>query len=83
MRGALQQVDGSFAIDELPAGGWRLEARGVGFLPLRTTLDFVDDSEVEVWMVMQPASYMPSPLDLMPEEEPLPPTGLGPRPIGE
>ena len=23
--------------------------------------------------------YMPSPLDLMPEEEPIPPEGLGPR----
>jgi len=71
--------DGSFVIDDIRPGNWRLEVRGIGFLPMRTSVDLIADSNLELWMVQQPASYLPSPLDLMPEEEPIPPEGLGPR----
>ncbi len=78
-RDVVTASDGTFALDDLPAGPWKLEARGVGFLPLRTALDLRDATDLRCFMVRQPSGYDPSPLDLMPEEEPIPPAGLGPQ----
>jgi len=69
-------ADGSFEIADLAPGPWRLEARGAGFLPLRTTLALDGDAELVVSLVRQPAGHEPSPLDLMPDEQPIPPAGL-------
>ena len=65
--------DGSFEVPELPTGPWRLETRIVGFLPVRVGMDFRQDTQLSVSMVAQPAGYDPSPLELMPLEEPIPP----------
>jgi hypothetical protein len=65
--------EGLFELTELPGGLWRVEVLGVGFLPLRTRLDLDADAELHVALVEQPVSYEPSPLDLMPPEQPLVP----------
>ena len=57
-------------------GGWRIEARGIGFLPIRIDVHFEDDVELKITMVQQPAEYDPSPLELMPREEPLAPADM-------
>ncbi len=70
---ARSRADGSFELAALPAGQWRLEARSVGYLPLGVALDFDEDTELELSMVARPAGYDPSPLELMPPEQPVPP----------
>lgn len=65
--------DGRFEFADLPAGGWRLDIQGVGFLPMRQPLNLGRDTEASVTMVRQPAGYEPSPLELMPPEQPVPP----------
>jgi len=69
-------MDGRFEAADLLSGDWRLEVRGVGFLPIRTALSFNEDATVHVAMVPQPAEYDPSPLELMPPEEPIAPADL-------
>lgn len=68
--------DGTFSIAELPAGAWRLEARAVGYLPIRAPLEVSSATDLHLSFVRQPAGYEPSPLDLMPEEEPIAPAGI-------
>jgi hypothetical protein len=65
--------DGTFRVDDLPAGSWRLQARVVGYLTIWTDLVLRDDTELTVSMVPQPPGYEPSPLELMPAEQPVPP----------
>jgi len=36
----------------------------------------VDDHELDINLVLQPAAYDPSPLELMPIEDPIPPVGM-------
>lgn len=67
--------DGAYSMDSVSAGPWKLEVQGVGFLPLRQRFDLARDTRLQVIMVPQPAGYTPSPLDLMPAEEVLPPPG--------
>jgi hypothetical protein len=67
---------GSFELQEFLPGEWRLEARGAGYLPIRIGLDLAQDAEVRVALVPQPAEYDPSPLELMPPEEPIAPPDL-------
>jgi hypothetical protein len=69
-------TDGRFELTGLKLGAWRLEVRGVGYLPIRTALNFREDAIVDVAMVPQPAEYDPSPLELMPPEEPIAPADL-------
>ena len=71
--------DGSFALEEVPAGEWLATVLGVGMLPIRTALRLDRDQRIEVRLVLQPASYSPSPLELMPPEEPIAPEGFGDR----
>jgi len=68
--------DGAFSFDGLPAGEWRLEVVGIGYLPLRQRLMFNADSAVAVQLVKQPQDYVPSPLELMPPEVPIIPEGF-------
>ena len=68
---ARSSSDGSFGPKQVPAGPWRLEASLVGFLPIWISVDLARDSELTVSMVPQPATYRPSPLELMPQEQPI------------
>jgi hypothetical protein len=67
---------GRFAFEDLTVGSWRLEVRGAGFLPLRATLPLRRDNRLNVRLVEQPVDYKPSPWELMPTEEPIPPAGM-------
>jgi hypothetical protein len=73
-------ADGTFVVPELLAGPWRLEVEGVGYLPIRIGLPLEQSAELHVVLVEQPADYRPSPLELMPPEEPSAPAGL-PEPL--
>lgn len=73
--------DGSFELVGLSSGAWRLEVRAVGFLPIRTDLELLADTSLRISLVRQPADYAPTPLDLMPPEQPLPPRGLDAPPV--
>jgi len=64
---------GAFELPPLSGGQWRLEARVVGFLPIWAELPLSEDTELSVSLVPQPAGYDPSPLELMPAEELIPP----------
>ena len=75
-RMATSSADGTFEIDDLPAGEWMVTVIGVGMLPIRTTLYLEHDQRLAIKLTLQPASYVPSPLELMPPEEPIPPSGL-------
>jgi len=68
--------DGTFRLSGLPAGLWRLEASGVGFLPLRIRIGLENDTRFNFSLVRQPASYKPLPLELMPAEQPIAPEGF-------
>jgi len=74
--------DGTFALADVPGGTWQLTIQGVGTLPIRTQVTLVSDTAIHATLVRQPASYEPSPFDLMPAEQPIPPTGLGPSTTG-
>lgn len=64
-------ADGIFGPSRVPVGPWRLQASLVGFLPIWISVDLDTDSELTVSMVPQPVTYSPSPLELMPEEQPI------------
>lgn len=66
--------DGRFVVEGVPPGTWRLEILGNGMLPLRTVLRIAADTTVRAVLVVQPANYTPLPEDLMPPEEPIPPS---------
>ena len=68
--------NGTFEVHDLQAGRWRIKATSAGFLPLRALLDLSRETEVQLTMVRRPASYLPSPFDLMPEEQAIPPEGM-------
>ena len=74
--------DGKFDVAQVPSGTWQLTILGVGTLPIRTSVTLAKDTELEAMLVRQPASYLPSPIDLMPPEQPIPPTALGPLRLG-
>jgi len=65
--------DGSFELPAVPAGRWRLDTRVVGYLPIWVTAQLDEDVRVTLSLVPQPAAYEPSPLELMPREQPIPP----------
>lgn len=72
---AISDADGTFSLEAPRGGRWRLEARGVGYLPLDTTVDVRGELSLELLLVIQPPRYRPSPRELMPQEQPLPPAG--------
>lgn len=77
-RRAVTGADGAFRFEGLAPGAWRLETRAVGFLPIRREIDFRTDTRMQIQLVPQPADYEPTPLELMPEERPIPPESLDP-----
>ena len=68
---ARSSSDGTFGPKLVPAGPWRLQASLVGFLPIWISVDIERDSQLTVAMVPQPVAHTPSPLELMPEEQPI------------
>jgi hypothetical protein len=72
-RSIVSSRDGTFAVEDVPAGPWRIVVLGPGYLPVRMDLDLEDDARVEAILVPQPASYAAPALDLLPEEEAIPP----------
>jgi hypothetical protein len=68
--------DGTFRIDDIEAGEWRVTIVGVGMLPIRTWIYLVGEHTLDIRLVLQPAAYEPSPLELMPIEDPIPPAGM-------
>ena len=74
--------DGKFDVSDVPTGTWQLTILGVGTLPIRTSVTLAKDTDLEAMLVRQPASYVPSPIDLMPPEQPIPPAALGPLRLG-
>jgi hypothetical protein len=68
--------DGTFSLDGLTSGGWDVEMRGVGYLPIRGPLTLERDVEVVAFLVAQPADYDASVFDLLPPEIPIPPPGI-------
>ncbi len=73
--------DGAFRFDDLPAGAWAIQVRAVGRLAIHTRLDLGQDTSLEAILVQQPATYVPSPLELMPPEEPIVPEAFRPAPL--
>ena len=69
------EPSGTFEMVDLMPGEWRLEVMGVGFLPLRQVVQLRENTELTIFLVRQPAGYDPSPLELMPPEQPIPPEG--------
>ena len=67
---------GSFRFEGVPSGRWSVEVLGVGYVPIRATVDLVTDTALDVGLVKQPTGYRPSPLDLMPLEHPIAPASL-------
>jgi hypothetical protein len=65
--------DGTFVLQDLAPGTWRVEVYGVGFLPVRVDLPVSENTAVTAVLVKQSASHEPLPLDLIPPEEPIPP----------
>lgn len=74
-RSVLTRGDGTFALADVPAGKWRIEVHGAGYLPVRADLDLASDASIEAVLVPQPAIYVAPALDLLPQEEPIPPPG--------
>ncbi len=72
-RAAFSRPDGTFEFGELSDGLWQLDILGAGFLPIRIPANLEKDTRIDVVLVRQPANYAPSPIDLLPPEEPIPP----------
>lgn len=68
--------EGTFLFNGLPAGEWRLEIVGIGYLPVNQRLMLTADSALVVQLIEQPSDYVPSPLELMPPEAPIAPDGF-------
>ena len=69
--------NGDFWFEDLLDGGWRLEVQGLGYLPIRVNLEIEGTVEIKVVLIKQPANYTPSPIDLLPHEQPTPPPAAG------
>jgi len=72
--------DGVFRFDDLASGDWSVQVRGVGRLPIRMRLGLPTDTTLDAILVQQPATYVPSPYELMPPEEPIVPEAFRPQP---
>ncbi len=72
--------DGALAGSGLAPGSWEFEVRGVGFLSIRSILDLDGPVRVVALLIPQPAGYLAPALDLLPEEQPVPPAGAIPQP---
>ncbi len=65
--------DGAFRFDDVGAGLWDMEIKGVGYISIRTTVVLDRGGEAQIQLVPQPTDYLATPLDLVPEEVPIAP----------
>lgn len=72
-RVVLTDRQGAFEADGLDRGRWRLEIAAVGYFPLRVDLMLSEDLRIDAALVPQSAQYAAPLIDLIPEEEPIPP----------
>ena len=72
-RSTLTLPDGSFELGDVPAGAWRIEVLGAGYLPARVNVELAQDARLTAILVQQPANYVAPALDLLSQEEPIPP----------
>jgi hypothetical protein len=72
-RSTLTLPDGTFEIGDLPAGAWRIEVLGAGYLPARMNVDLAQEARLTAFVVQQPANYVAPAIDLLSQEEPIPP----------
>lgn len=75
-RDARVGAEGTVTMDELPAGRWRVEVLDPGTIPLRATVDIVDDVDLDVRLVAQPANFEVAMEDLIPRERAKAPPGF-------
>jgi hypothetical protein len=68
--------DGRFELGGVGSSVWRLEVNGVGYLAQRMALALHDETSLRVIVVPQPANYDPTPTELMPSEQLIPPPGF-------
>ncbi len=80
-RRAFTDETGSFALEDLEPGAWGVELAAPGFVVLRATLRLNQGWRLEATLVPQPSDYDPDLLDLLPDEDPLPPPS--PEPAGD
>jgi len=66
--------EGRFRLPGMEAGDWLLEVHGIGFLPIRGEISLAESTELVILLVPQPPGHKLSPLDLLPEEIPVPPS---------
>jgi len=76
-------ADGTFEFNGLSSGVWRVEVTGVGFLTQRMAISLRGETSLTVLVVRQPPDYDPTPWDLMPSEQPIPPAGFLEETAGE
>ena len=72
-RSTLTLPDGSFELGDIPAGAWRIEVLGAGYLPARVNVELAQEARLQAILVQQPANYVAPALDLLSQEEPIPP----------
>lgn len=75
--------DGSFELRGVSSGVWHVEVSGVGYLTQRMAVDLHGDVSLTALVVQQPPDYDPTPFDLMPTEQPIPPAGFLEEAAGE
>lgn len=80
-RFAWSDAEGRFELSGLVPGPWRLSALGLAYLPVRAVLGLGRELELQIVLVPQPAGYEPLPIDLLPQEQPVPPEALGVEPL--
>lgn len=66
-------ADGSFEVGSLAPGEFELDSGGLGVLPVRARFRLQESGQLRLVLVSQPTVYEPSPLELLPPEEPIPP----------
>ena len=72
--------DGTLTGSELAPGSWAVEVRAAGFLSIRSVLDLEGPVLLVALLIPQPASYLAPAMDLLPDEQPVPPAGATPLP---
>ncbi len=73
-------ADGALDGLKLAPGVWSVEVRGVGYLSIRSVMELDGPVRLVALLVPQPSGYLAPAIDLLPEEQPVPPAGFTPRP---
>jgi hypothetical protein len=74
-------ADGRFEVEGLPPGQWELLVDGVGYIGVTALLNLERDAEIGLALVQQPPGYQPTPFELMPPEQLIPPKDFHAEPV--